>query len=204
VPHNRFDDPDGQFRVRYAASTRRGAFAEVLAGFRLHGPVEARLAAVTDTTAGEEQLAPAGTVPARLLARLRIARMGARSVDTWFVDVATVETQTVLGATPAVAAALADSGLGTPDRPAQLDAGTIALAGPVGRRITQTVARTVFTDTNAGGLRYTSRVDAFEECWAIFDTVAVWVTESQPVDLEDPDLTAACTALGLSLPAPPP
>ena len=34
VARNRFDDPAGQFRVRYLASTLRGALLEVLAGFR--------------------------------------------------------------------------------------------------------------------------------------------------------------------------
>lgn len=199
VPRNRFDDPAGEFRVRYAATTVRGAFLEVLAGFRSNGPVEARLAAVTGVV-GQQRLEPAGAVPAGLLDRLRIARLGARSVAAWFVDVAAVETQTLLGGMPAVVAALAASGLGTSDRPVQLDAGTIGLAGPVGRAITQVVARVVFTDTDAGGLRYTSRVDATEECWAIFDTVPVWAAEAQPVAADDPDLRAACAALGLQLP----
>jgi len=82
----------------------------------------------------------------------------------------------------------------------QLDAGTIALSGPVGRGITQSVARAVFTDTDAGGLRYTSRVDVTEECWAIFDTVAVWVSQPQSLSSDDADLDAACTVLGLILP----
>lgn len=57
----------------------------------------------------------------------------------------------------------------------------------------------MFTDTDAGGLRYTSRVDVTEECWAIFDTVAVWVSEPQLLSSDDADLHAACTALGLVL-----
>lgn len=114
LPHNRFDDPHGQFRVRYAASTRRGAVIEVLAGFRPHGVVEARPAAVTNTPADDQQLAPASVVPAGLLTRLRTTSIGPPSSHTWFVDVAAVASQTVLGTVPRVAAALIDSGLGTP------------------------------------------------------------------------------------------
>lgn len=35
----RFDDPDGEYRVLYAAATRLGAFMETLAGFRTHPAV---------------------------------------------------------------------------------------------------------------------------------------------------------------------
>lgn len=116
-----------------------------------------------------------------------------------FSDVAAIETQTVQGADPAVATALANSGLGSPAWPVQLDAGTISLSGPIGRQITQAVARTVFTHTDAGGLRYTSPVDATEECWAVFDTVAVWVSDPHPLDQDDADLHSACAALDLRL-----
>lgn len=198
-PRNRFDDPDGQFRVRYLATTLRGALLEVLAGFRTSASLERRLADVSGV-ADETDLEPPGTVPAVFLARLRVARIGPRDPSTWFVDVTAVETHTVLGTHPQIAGALAASALGNPESPPQLDAGTIALGGPVGRRLTQAVARTIYTETDAGGIRYTSRVDAQEECWAVFDNVEVWSTSPEPLPADDPALYAVCIVLGLRLP----
>jgi hypothetical protein len=83
----------------------------------------------------------------------------------------------------------------------QLDAGTIALAGPLGRRITQLIARVVYSETDAAGLRYTSRVDANEECWAVFDTVDVWASTPEKLAPADPELMSACVTLGLRLPS---
>ena len=199
VARNRFDDPAGQFRVRYLASTLRGALLEVLAGFRTSPSLERRLAEVTGVE-GPDELEPPGLVPPGLLFRLRVARIGPQLTTTWFVDVAATSSQTLLGAYPAVVAALAASGLGAPDRPPQLDTGTIALGGPLGRRITQVVAQVLYAETDAGGLRYLSRVDLDEECWSIFDTVDVWASPVGPLDPADPDLVSACTALGLRLP----
>lgn len=149
---------------------------------------------------GLDELEPPGSVPAGLLSRLRVAHIGPQLATTWFVDVAATSSQTLLGAHPAVVSALAASGLGAPDWPPQLDAGTIALAGPLGRRITQVVAQVLYAETDAGGLRYLSRVDLDEECWAIFDTVDVWAGPVAPLAPMDPDLVSACTALGLQLP----
>jgi len=199
APRNRFDDPEGQFRVRYLATTRRGALLEILAGFRPSPPLERSLSEVVGVE-GRDDLEPPGLVPAGFLTRLRVARIGPRLAGTWFVDIAAVESQTVIGTHPAVAAALTRSGLGTPARPAQLDAGTVAIGGPGGRRITQLIAHVVYSETDAGGVRYASRVDINEECWAVFDTVEVWASNPEPLPTGDPELTRACTALGLSLP----
>ncbi len=46
VARNRFDDPSGQFLVRYLATTLRGALLEVLAGFRTSPALERQLAEV--------------------------------------------------------------------------------------------------------------------------------------------------------------
>ncbi|MHB8296174.1 MAG: RES domain-containing protein [Acidimicrobiales bacterium] len=197
-PRNRFDDPAGQFRARYLASTLRGALLEVLAGFRVSAALEQRLAEVVGV-AGPDDLEPAGVVPPGLLARLNVARIGPRLATTSFVDAAATTSQTVLGAHPLVGAALAASRLGSLEHPAQLDTGTIALGGPPGRRITQVVARVIYAETDAGGLRYASRVDVCEECWAVFDTVEVWASATEQLALGDPDLASACAALGLRL-----
>lgn len=200
VPRNRFDDPAGQFRVRYLATTRRGALLEVLAGFRFSPMLEQRLGEVVGVE-GPEDLETPGMVPAGFIACLRVAWIGPRLDSAWFADIAAAESHTVLGTHPVLAAALADTGLGSPELPVQLDAGTIALAGPLGRRITQLIARVVYSETDAAGLRYTSRVDANEECWAVFDTVDVWASTPEKLAPADPELMSACVTLGLRLPS---
>jgi hypothetical protein len=56
---NRWDDPQGTYRVLYASSTRFGAFAETLARFR---PDLAVVAALSEID-GPGDPVPAGTVP---------------------------------------------------------------------------------------------------------------------------------------------
>jgi hypothetical protein len=104
IQRNRFDDPAGQFLVRYLASTLRGALLEVLVGFRTSLPLERRLAEVAGVEDPAELEAP-GLVPLGFLSRLRVAHIGPRLASTWFVDVAATDSQTVLGAHPVVASA---------------------------------------------------------------------------------------------------
>lgn len=102
---NRFDDPTGQFRVRYLASTLRRALLEVLAGFRASPSLEHRLAEVISVD-GLDDLEPPGVVPAKFLSRLLVARIAPQSpTTTWFVDVAATSSQTLLGAHSAIVSA---------------------------------------------------------------------------------------------------
>lgn len=56
---NRWDDPEGTYRVLYACSQRVGAFVETLARFRPSAALIAGLAAVE----GEDHTLPPGTIP---------------------------------------------------------------------------------------------------------------------------------------------
>jgi hypothetical protein len=77
---NRYDDPDGEYRVLYAAGQRRGAFLETLSRFR----VDVQLLAELDAIEGDEQDAAfptvrGGVVPSDWLATRRIGTATATS-----------------------------------------------------------------------------------------------------------------------------
>jgi hypothetical protein len=198
VAPNRFDDPLGRYRVRYLASTRRGAFLEVLAQFRRSDDAIRRLDSVRVVGEEPDPLLRPGWAPPRYVAALRMVRasVGPQHV---FVDVAAPPTQTLLDRHPMVRRALDTSGLGTPQHPVQLDEATIRLAGPAGRSVTHAVSRAVFEDTNAGGIRYTSRLDVAEECWAVFEATPPDFDSPTAVTLDDADLVAAADALSVTV-----
>jgi hypothetical protein len=56
---NRFDDPEGMYRVLYASSQRVGCFLETLARFRVDLKLRAELAEIE----GEDDYCPLGEVP---------------------------------------------------------------------------------------------------------------------------------------------
>lgn len=200
VPPNRFDDPLGQYRVRYLATTRKGAFLEVLARFRRSPETVERLQSVRNIVEDSEPLLQPGRVPERYLAALRAARVTGGGQQC-FVDVASPAAQALLDRHPRIRRVLETSGLGTADAPAQLDEATIRLGGPHGRPITQAVSRAVFEGTTASGIRYTSRLDVAEECWAVFEETPLDFRDVRAVIPGDADLAAAVEALSLPLPS---
>jgi len=72
-PPNRFDDPRGDYRVRYLATNRRGAFLEVLARFRRSPETEERLGGVTEVDDALEPALPASVPPVLLQAAGAVA-----------------------------------------------------------------------------------------------------------------------------------
>ena len=56
---NRFDDPEGMYRVLYASSQRLGCFLETLGRFRVDSKLLAELAEIE----GEDDYCPLGEVP---------------------------------------------------------------------------------------------------------------------------------------------
>lgn len=201
APPNRFDDPQGQYRVRYLATTPRGAFLEVLARFRRSPEADERLQAVTDVDDDLETPPSPATVPASFLASLRLVR-AYPAADAEFVDVAAVTVQSRLGQHRLVRQALDTAQLGSAHHPAQLDEATIRLGGPRGRPITQVISRVVFEETTAAGIRYTSRVNANEECWAVFEATPLSFDEPELIARDDPALREAVDQLVLKLPSP--
>lgn len=82
----------------------------------------------------------------------------------------------------------------------ELDEDTVRLGGPLGRRVTQTVSRVVYDETEAVGLHYSSRLDAEEPCWAVFDWAPMTFSKTAPINPQDPALKSAAPSLGLTLP----
>lgn len=192
---NRFDDPLGQYRVRYLSTTRRGAFLEVLCVFRRNDEARKRLIGVTNVT--DDGCFEESQVPVDYLQQLKSGRFHVDE-SCWFADVAAVRLQTILGQQESVREAIDAADLGDFKRPAQLDEALIRLSGPRGRLITQAVSRVIFEKTEAAGIRYTSRIDIAEECWAVFESTSVSWASPMPIILDDPDLIPAAEVLGLA------
>ena len=77
---NRFDDPDGYYRVIYASSQRLTCYIETLARFR----PSLSLLAELDEIEGDNDLLPLGTLPREWLAG---RMMGKATLDGIFADV---------------------------------------------------------------------------------------------------------------------
>ncbi len=67
---NRFDDPEGSYRVLYASSKKLGCFLETLARFRLDLSLQAELAQI----AGADDFFPLGEVPGSWLKGRRMGQ----------------------------------------------------------------------------------------------------------------------------------
>jgi hypothetical protein len=77
---NRFDDPDGYYRVLYASSQRLACFVETLARFRPDLSLLAELSAIE----GSDDFLPLGTLPREWLA---VRMMGSAKIDGAFADI---------------------------------------------------------------------------------------------------------------------
>lgn len=178
---NRYDDPPGQFVVRYVADNLTGALLETMARFRPAPAAEALLAAVTGVEADEVDHAdPLDGVrdwlSVQRVGRVRLAEPGQ------LLDVHDPALLRDLDKHPLVRTALETSGLGTPLNPVRLDEGVVRLAGPLGRPVTQALSRAVREWLpEVAGLAYRSRLDDDEWCWAIWDDTLVEI-HTEPLD----------------------
>jgi hypothetical protein len=193
---NRYDDPDGEYRVLYASDQRRGAFLETLSRFR----VDVQLLAELDAIEGDERddafpTVPGGVVPSVWLATRRIGTATAASL--WFVDVAHSESLAQLRGR--LAPRLVHYGLD------DLDAGDLRRRAP--RAFTQEISRYVFEHGAApsgepvAGIAYRSRLGDELTNWAIFEghQLDEVVEADANIAADDPDLVAALATLGLKL-----
>jgi hypothetical protein len=190
---NRFDDPLGEYRVLYASERRVGAFAETLARFRPDLEVVAELAEIVGDGADDDYRAtlPPGGVPREWLeARL----LGSATHRGCFVDIGRSESLAHLRA------ALAPRVLHY--RLDDLDAGDVRRRLP--RAFTQEISRYVFVHARdaggrpAAGIRYLSRLGDELVNWAVFETDPPSDASSQPIALDDPDLSAVFKMFALS------
>lgn len=186
---NRWDDPEGSYRVLYACSQRVGAFIETLAPFRTDLNVIAELANID----GLDDRPAAGIVPrtwveSRLIGQARLAGR--------FADVGDV------GSLASLRGMMAGRALyyGLQD----IDAAAIRLSAP--RGFTQEISRVVYAsnDPTFGGISYLSRFGDGLTNWAIFEPgpeVEPPVTSmcAEEISAHDPDLVQALDLLGVRL-----
>jgi len=172
---------------------------ELLARFRDNEAADNRLAQVQNVEPEDVALAAGDADSTKVegirdyLARQSVVRAHVVG-DVPIVRVNDAAILAHLNTHPIIRLALDASGLGTPQGPAELDGGTIRLKGEAGRMITQAVSRAVYEgDARPGGLRYFSRLDDTQECWALFDRVTVEFENQQQLTSEDPDHRAATT-----------
>ena len=182
---SRFDDPYGEFAVRYLATTLRGCLVETMSRFRPAPDAEALLAdvqGVDDTDADptrDEGLRD-------WLEGQQVGRCRITTEPALIIDVDAAESLVALDKHPMVRSALDRSGLGSAVNPARLDTAVVRLPGRVGRPITQAVSRAVFEWVDGpSGLAYASRLDGSEPCWALYDHTGVDF-EVQRLDAADP------------------
>jgi hypothetical protein len=185
---NRYDDPQGEYRVLYAAGQRRGAFLETLARFRADPQLIADLAEIDDDP--EYPTAPPATVPAEWLETRCIGT--ARADSLTFVDIS--HSQSLAHLRHALAARLVQHGLD------DLDAGDIRRRTP--RALTQEVSRYVFERPEAfAGIRYLSRLGDELTNWGIFEgsELDAIIEDIEAIDVDDPDFVSALDTLELAL-----
>jgi hypothetical protein len=190
---NRYDDPQGEYRVLYAAGQRRGAFLETLARFRPDLQLIAELQAIDDDDAFPTL--PCGVVPSEWMETRCIGKASASSLD--FADISHSESLAHLR--HALAARLVHFGLD------DLDAGDIRKRTP--RALTQEVSRYVYerAETEDGepvaGIRYLSRLGDELSNWGIFEghEPDEILEEAESIEPDDPDFASALATLGLTL-----
>jgi hypothetical protein len=189
---NRYDDPEGQYRVLYASTEREATFRECLARYR----ADPAIIATEISMAGDDDAPttiPAGVVPAEWLLR---RRMGAAELSGIFCDVGHADSLAHLRYQ--LAPRLLHYGI------EDFDAGEIRARAP--RRLTQEISRYVFLQTRQGdaatfaGIRYASRLGDNLTNWAIFEPNDPHVIERAiEIDPDDPDLRATLDAYDLVL-----
>ena len=178
---NRFDDPQGLYRVLYASSQRLGCYVETLARFR----PDLSLLLELEGISGGNDFFPLGTVPLEWLDERLI---GSAGVEGSFADIYASGWISELRHRLA-ADCLA---LGFPD----LDLAALQNAQP--RRLTHLASRVVFRK-GLVGVYYPSRYGHDLENWAIFEPFDCLSPLSSAKPLEsDPELIGACEILGIT------
>ena len=178
---NRFDDPQGNYRVLYAASQELSCYVETLARFRLDLALLAELKEIE----GDDDFFPLGEVPnewceGRLL--------GTASANGDYADIYASEWVAFLRANLASECLR----LGVRD----LDAAVLQNYSP--RRITQLASLRIY-ERGFSGIYYRSRFGHDLENWALFEPFRITPIDSKDISVDDPILREALDLLGLKI-----
>ena len=178
---NRFDDPNGEYRVLYASSVRLGCFLETLARYRPDLALYAELHGI----AGEDDFVPPGIVPREWL---NGRRMGSADRHGTFADIGAAEWISKLR--HGLAALLIS--LGVPD----FDAAVLQRSAP--RILTQPISEFVYGE-GFDGIRYLSKYGNDIENWALFEPVDLTARNQRDIPPGDADLNTALRIFSLTL-----
>lgn len=180
---NRYDVPGGG--VLYAATKVQTCFAETLARFRPTPKMRELLKTLDED---ESHFMICGGIPQDWRLQRRIIDLKLND-PLPFLDVEDAGTLTRLELE--LSATLISLGY-----EGNLDLGDIRNKD---RRLSRAIAEwTYVTQDDQGipsyaGIRYCSRVDQSEECWAIFDGADVDIATQRNIELTDPDLTTVAS-----------
>jgi RES domain len=179
---NRFDDPQGNYRVIYAATQRISCFVETLARFR----PDLSLIAELQTISGEDDYVPLGIVPTDWCEPRLI---GAAPITGSYADIYAASWVSHLRhalASDCIALGIKD-----------LDDSVLQRGEP--RRLTQLASLTV-NGAGFDGIYYRSRYGHDLENWAIFEPFPIGSPEvAIGVQPNDVDLQEACRLLELKI-----
>ena len=187
---NRYDDPDGEYRVLYASSQRVGAYVEVLARYRTDPALVAEYAEIDDDA--QHPTIPPGIVPAGWPDHRHVGAARHRGA---FADVG--HSDSLAHLRTVLAARVVHYGLD------DLDGSALRRKAP--RRLTQEISRYVFASgvdaesNSLAGIRYLSRLGDELENWAIFEGTEPAEQTSEAITRDDEDLHTALAKLDLKL-----
>jgi hypothetical protein len=170
---NRFDDPDGTYRVLYASSQRLGCYLETLARFRVDLTLYAELSEIE----GEDDFTPLGQVP---LAWAKPRMLGLAGHDGKFADLYGSDWIGLLRRD--LAADCLEFGI------TELDASV--LQGSTARALTQRASRLVFRNA-FDGIYYRSKYGHDIRNWALFEPFKLSPKHSRPINFADPEFLRA-------------
>jgi hypothetical protein len=178
---NRFDDPEGYYRVLYAASQKLSCFLETLARFR----PDLSLLAELNEIDGENDFLPLGCVPHEWCAE---RLLGSASVQGNYANIYAAEWIALLRRW--LAGECLRLGLN------DLDASVLQSRAP--RRITQLASLEV-RQRNFDGIYYRSRYGHDLENWALFEPFRLSRATAQAFASDDLTFLEALRILGLKI-----
>jgi hypothetical protein len=178
---NRYDDPQGRYRILYASSQKLGCFMETLARFRVDPKLAAELAAIQ----GDDDFYPLGEVP---LEWFSVRTIGVARLTGTFAEVCSAEWISRLQVK--MISHLASFGI------EDFDASTIQSSSK--REVTQMISRFVY-ESGVDGIAYPSKYGHDLKNWAIFEPFKIQTQDPEPLAMNDPDLMKCLTLLHLKL-----
>lgn len=164
----RYDDPDGEYVVRYVGVTLRSCLLETMVSFRPDVTLEATLEKFNGEITWNDRDPTMEDAIGEWLSKQQVGTFFPRDTDTRVFDINDIRQLVEIESHPQIQKALADYGFNPPKT--HLDQGVVRLDGE-GRRITQAISQVVWKEEKADGIAYRSMYDDNEQCFALFQRI---------------------------------